>query len=143
LDLCGGRDAPAGPAAQPVDEGAVGVTHVVSLQSLQDDRLVLELAVVCELEVGHTVAPDWGFRTASALLPSTNQHAAAFITIFDPSSVNSHGLKNASASADVQRFRQPRMSPWRHVRQGRVPCSISLVALAIFDFATPFRYDFT
>jgi superfamily II DNA or RNA helicase len=44
----------------PADEGAAGLTHVVSLQSLDEDRLGQELSVVWELEVGHTVAPDQG-----------------------------------------------------------------------------------
>lgn len=44
----------------PADEGMAGLTHVVSLQSLEEDRLGQELAVVWELEVGHTVAPDQG-----------------------------------------------------------------------------------
>lgn len=44
----------------PADEGAAGLTHVVALQSLEEDRLGQELAVVWELEVGHTVAPDQG-----------------------------------------------------------------------------------
>lgn len=44
----------------PADEGEPGLTHVVELQSLDEDRLGQELAVVWELEVGHTVAPDQG-----------------------------------------------------------------------------------
>lgn len=44
----------------PADEGTAGLTHVVSLQSLEEDRLGQELAIVWELEVGHTVAPDQG-----------------------------------------------------------------------------------
>ena len=44
----------------PADEGAPGLHHVVSLQSLAEDRLGEELAVVWELEVGHSVAPDQG-----------------------------------------------------------------------------------
>ncbi|GAB3153296.1 DISARM system SNF2-like helicase DrmD [Micromonospora sonneratiae] len=44
----------------PADEGAAGLTHVVVLQSLEEDRLGQELSVVWELEVGHTVAPDQG-----------------------------------------------------------------------------------
>ncbi|MDN5747755.1 MAG: DISARM system SNF2-like helicase DrmD [Pseudonocardia sp.] len=44
----------------PADEGTAGLAHVVSLQSLEEDRLGEELAVVWELEVGHTVAPDQG-----------------------------------------------------------------------------------
>ena len=46
----------------PADEGAAGLTHVVALQSLEEDRLGQELLVVWELEVGHTVAPDQGLR---------------------------------------------------------------------------------
>lgn len=53
----------------PADEGTAGLTHVVSLQSLEEDRLGQELAVVWELEVGHTVAPDQG-------LPATIDPAA-------------------------------------------------------------------
>ena len=48
----------------PADEGVAGLTHVVSLQSLEEDRLGEELAVVWELEVGHTVAPDQGLPDA-------------------------------------------------------------------------------
>ncbi|WP_234341940.1 DISARM system SNF2-like helicase DrmD [Streptomyces sp. NRRL F-4707] len=44
----------------PADEGVPGLTHVVSLQSLDEDRLGQELTVVWELEVGHTVAPNQG-----------------------------------------------------------------------------------
>jgi superfamily II DNA or RNA helicase len=44
----------------PADEGTAGLTHVVDLQSLDEDRLGEELSVVWELEVGHTVAPDQG-----------------------------------------------------------------------------------
>ncbi|MFD3598389.1 DISARM system SNF2-like helicase DrmD [Streptomyces sp. NPDC058656] len=44
----------------PADEGVAGLSHVVSLQSLEEDRLGQELSVVWELEVGHTVAPDQG-----------------------------------------------------------------------------------
>ncbi|MEU0947052.1 DISARM system SNF2-like helicase DrmD [Streptomyces canus] len=44
----------------PADEAVPGLTHAVSLQSLDEDRLGQELTVVWELEVGHTVAPDQG-----------------------------------------------------------------------------------
>jgi superfamily II DNA/RNA helicase len=44
----------------PADEGVPGLTHVVSLQSLDEDRLGQELTVVWELEVGHAVAPNQG-----------------------------------------------------------------------------------
>lgn len=44
----------------PADESVAYLTHVVTLQSLEEDRLGEELAVVWELELGHTVAPDQG-----------------------------------------------------------------------------------
>jgi hypothetical protein len=44
----------------PADESAAQTTHVVTLSSLDEDRLGEELAVVWELEFGHTVAPDQG-----------------------------------------------------------------------------------
>jgi superfamily II DNA or RNA helicase len=44
----------------PADESRAEVQHVVILQSLDEDRLGEELAVVWELEVGHTVVPDQG-----------------------------------------------------------------------------------
>ncbi len=44
----------------PADEGRPGTQHVVTLQSLQEDRLGEELSVVWELEVGHTVVPELG-----------------------------------------------------------------------------------
>jgi superfamily II DNA or RNA helicase len=48
----------------PADEGTAQLTHVVSLQSLEEDRLGEELSVVWELEVGHTVEPDQGLPEA-------------------------------------------------------------------------------
>lgn len=47
----------------PADEGTPGLTHVVTLQSFEEDRLGEELAVVWELEVGHTREPDQGLPT--------------------------------------------------------------------------------
>lgn len=44
----------------PADEAVAGAQHVVSLQSLDEDRLGEELQVIWELEVGHTLAPDQG-----------------------------------------------------------------------------------
>ena len=44
----------------PADEGDTRIQHVVTLQSLQEDRLGEALSVVWELEVGHTVVPDQG-----------------------------------------------------------------------------------
>ncbi len=44
----------------PADEAVVGLTHVVSLQSLDEDRLGEELDVLWELELGHTITPPQG-----------------------------------------------------------------------------------
>ena len=47
----------------PADEGRRATTnlqHMVTLQSLDEDRMGAELRVVWELEVGHTVLPDHG-----------------------------------------------------------------------------------
>ena len=51
----------------PADETHAGVHHLVSLQSLEEDRLGEELTVVWELEVGHTVAPDQGLPETIAV----------------------------------------------------------------------------
>ncbi|MGI5191114.1 DISARM system SNF2-like helicase DrmD [Promicromonospora sp. CA-289599] len=42
----------------PADDGVAQLNHVVSLQSLDEDRMGEDLRVVWELEVGHSVAPD-------------------------------------------------------------------------------------
>ena len=44
----------------PADEAQSGLSHVVDLQSLDEDRLGEQLSVVWELEVGHTVTPAQG-----------------------------------------------------------------------------------
>ena len=44
----------------PADEGRAGAQHVITLQSLEEDRLGEELTVIWELELGHTVVPDQG-----------------------------------------------------------------------------------
>ena len=44
----------------PADEYVQGTQHVVSLQSIEEDRMGEELSVVWELEVGQTVLPDQG-----------------------------------------------------------------------------------
>ncbi|MGW0207530.1 hypothetical protein ACWDZ8_17555 [Streptomyces sp. NPDC003233] len=41
-----------------------GLTHAVSLQSLDEDRLGQELTVVWELELSHTVERDQGLPEA-------------------------------------------------------------------------------
>ncbi|MBV6728573.1 DISARM system SNF2-like helicase DrmD [Nocardioides daeguensis] len=44
----------------PADEATAQLSHVVDLQSLDEDRLGEQLSVVWELEVGHTVTPPQG-----------------------------------------------------------------------------------
>lgn len=44
----------------PADETTASLSHVVDLQSLDEDRLGEHLSVVWELEVGHTVTPAQG-----------------------------------------------------------------------------------
>jgi superfamily II DNA/RNA helicase len=44
----------------PADESMAQLSHVVDLQSLDEDRLGEQLSVVWELEVGHTVTPAQG-----------------------------------------------------------------------------------
>jgi superfamily II DNA or RNA helicase len=44
----------------PADEGTAQLSHVVVLQSLDEERLGEQLSVVWELEVGHTVTPAQG-----------------------------------------------------------------------------------
>jgi superfamily II DNA or RNA helicase len=44
----------------PADESTAQLSHVVDLQSLDEDRLGEQLSVVWELEVGHTVTPAQG-----------------------------------------------------------------------------------
>jgi len=44
----------------PADESTAGLSHVIDLQSLDEDRLGEQLSVVWELEVGHTISPPQG-----------------------------------------------------------------------------------
>lgn len=60
----------------PADEARADLHHVVSLQSLDEDRLGTELDVVWELEVGHTVAPDQGLPERITDFDDPNQLAA-------------------------------------------------------------------
>lgn len=53
----------------PADESAPELQHLVSLQSLDEDRLGEETTVIWELEVGNTVIPDQGLP--EALTPTT------------------------------------------------------------------------
>lgn len=49
-----------GISRSPADESRGSRQHVVSLQSLEEDRMGEELSVIWELEVGQTVLPDQG-----------------------------------------------------------------------------------
>lgn len=49
-----------GISRSPADESRGNRQHVVSLQSLEEDRMGEELSVIWELEVGQTVLPDQG-----------------------------------------------------------------------------------
>ncbi|RYC12678.1 ATP-dependent helicase [Nocardioides zhouii] len=51
---------PQGLPRSPADESSAQLSHVVDLQSLDEDRLGEQLSVVWELEVGHTVSPPQG-----------------------------------------------------------------------------------
>lgn len=83
----------------PADEVAAQLSHVVDLQSLDEDRLGEQLSVVWELEVGHTVTPAQG-------LPETI-HAEQFD---DPTTLA--GFVDAMrwgavTSADPNRYQAP------------------------------------
>ena len=65
VEVRGSTWAVAGVQAQglprsPADEATAHLSHVVELQSLDEDRLDETLSVVWELEVGHTVTPAQG-----------------------------------------------------------------------------------
>jgi superfamily II DNA or RNA helicase len=60
----------------PADESHPRAHHVVTLQSLAEDRLGDELTVVWELEVGHTVAPDQGLPETIGRFDDPNTLAA-------------------------------------------------------------------
>ncbi|MFC5222051.1 DISARM system SNF2-like helicase DrmD [Bifidobacterium leontopitheci] len=49
-----------GLSRSPADESRSGKQHVVSLQSLEEDRMGEELSVIWELEIGQTVIPSRG-----------------------------------------------------------------------------------
>jgi superfamily II DNA or RNA helicase len=51
---------PQGLPRSPADEAVAQLSHVVDLQSLDEDRLNETLSVVWELEVGHSVTPAQG-----------------------------------------------------------------------------------
>jgi superfamily II DNA or RNA helicase len=83
----------------PADESTARLSHVIDLQSLDEDRLGEQLCVVWELEVGHTVSPPQG-------LPDVI-HAEAFD---DPTTLA--GFVDAMrwgavTSADPNRYQAP------------------------------------
>lgn len=83
----------------PADEATAQLSHVIDLQSLDEDRLGEQLSVVWELEVGHTVTPAQG-------LPDVI-YADAFD---DPASLAGFidAMRwGAVASADPNRYQAP------------------------------------
>ncbi|ACZ31341.1 helicase domain protein [Xylanimonas cellulosilytica DSM 15894] len=81
VEVRGSRWAVANVAAQglprsPADEGRARIDHVVSLQSLDEDRMGEELTVIWELEVGHSVAPDQGLPVTIDGFDDPNRLAA-------------------------------------------------------------------
>lgn len=51
----------------PADESVARLTHVVDLQSLDEDRLGEQLSVVWQLEVGNTITPNQGLPDLSGV----------------------------------------------------------------------------
>lgn len=83
----------------PADESAAKLSHIVDLQSLDEDRLGEQLSVVWELEVGQTVTPPQG-------LPE-HIYASAFD---DPSTLAGFidAMRwGAVTSADSNRYQAP------------------------------------
>lgn len=96
----------------PADEGAPRLTHVVSVLSLDADRLGQKLTVVWELEVGHTVAPNQGLpETVRAEAFDDPNTLAAFVDAVRWGAVDRIGHRFA---AGVRHQRELRVSP-RHV----------------------------
>lgn len=105
----------------PADEGRPGTQHVVSLQSLDEDRLGEELAVVWELEVGHTVIPEQGLPTTINAEAFDDPHVlGAFIdavrwgavTSADPKAMQSPFRSGANVEAyQLEPLRRALQSP--------------------------------
>lgn len=49
-----------GLSRSPADDGLQRLDHIVTLQSIAEDRLGEESTFVWELELGHSIAPDQG-----------------------------------------------------------------------------------
>jgi superfamily II DNA or RNA helicase len=83
----------------PADEAVAQLSHVIDLQSLDEDRLGEQLSVVWELEVGHTVTPAQGLP--STIYADSFDEPAALAGFID--SVR----WGAVTSADPNRYQAP------------------------------------
>lgn len=112
---------PQGLMRSPADEGRAGNQHVVSLQSLDEDRLGEELQVVWELEVGHTVIPEQGLPESISVEGFDDPHTlGAFIdavrwgavTSADPKAMQSPFRSGANVEAyQLEPLRRALQSP--------------------------------
>ena len=83
----------------PADESGASLSHVVELQSLDEDRLNETLSVVWELEVGHTVTPAQGLP--ESIHPESFDDPATLAGFVD-------ALRwGAVTSADPNRYQAP------------------------------------
>ena len=81
------------------DDATTEPNHVVSLQSLADDRMGEELSVVWELEVGNSIAPDQGLP--DRLTPESFDEPSRLAAFVDAV------RWGAVTSADAGRFQAP------------------------------------
>jgi hypothetical protein len=111
----------------PADEAVPGLSHAVTLQALDEDRLGEELTVIWELEVGHTVTPAQG-------LPTQINPDAFDDPIRSPgSSTQCGGEQSPRPTTVASRHHSTAASPSRHTnwsrcaghchRRGRTYCS--------------------
>lgn len=83
----------------PADEVTAQLSHVVDLQSLDEDRLGEQLSVVWELEVGHTVTPAQGLP--DIIYPDAFDEPATLAGFIDAM------RWGAVTSADPNRYQAP------------------------------------
>lgn len=83
----------------PADEATAQLSHVVDLQSLDEDRLNEMLSVVWELEVGHTVTPAQGLP--DSINPKSFDDPATLAGFIDAM------RWGAVTSADPNRYQAP------------------------------------
>ena len=91
-----------GLSRSPADEGRRATTnlqHMVTLQSLDEDRMGEELRIVWELEVGHTVLPDQGLP--EEITPEGFDNPSTIGALVDAV------RWGAVTSADPRRFQSP------------------------------------